>query len=125
MERQGGEDLKTASRALRSGSFSSLGPGGHLGQGSSPGRPTRRRALSRISGLQPLDGSGASSLPGRDIQKWLPGGKNLPVETHGSRERLQVRTKYWGLLINVPEDSPHIKKKILTGIYTASLCSAV
>ena len=79
--------------------------GRHLGRGSSLGRPTRRktsqaaqdvtggarrhrrRHKSCISSLQPLDGSGAPSPPGRDIQKWLPGGKHVPVETHGSRER--------------------------------------
>ena len=96
-----------------------------LARGTILGRAVPQGIPHGISGLQPLDGSGASSLPGRDIQKWLPGSKNLPVETHGSRERLQIRTKYWGLLINVPEGSTHIKKKILTGIYTASLCSAV
>lgn len=30
--------------------------------------------------------------------KRLPGGKNLPVENHGSRERLQIRAKYRGHL---------------------------
>ena len=114
MERQGGEGLKTASGPSGAEALAVLAQGAISGRAVPQGVPhgaRRRETLSRISGLQPLDGSGASSLPERNIQKWLPGGKNLPVETHGSRERLQIRTKYWGLLINVPEDSTHILKK--------------
>lgn len=99
----------------------SLGPGAILGgavpwgvlHGVTGRHKTTQDVTSQELRLQPLDGSGAPSPPGHDIQKWLPGGKHLPVENHGSRERLQIKTKYWGLLINVPEDSPHIKKKIL------------